>query len=156
VTCFFSRCFGGGEDVERTKGNLIMVATAQPKSDVTDLLAELRAVIDRREVLAGQDKSLAERKSQLEHQLLAFHEETGLEKLSGAGMSIGFDTSAMRTKYDPEKWREVLKWALDTGNDYIIQRKLTDSRVIELVKQGVALPTGLSLEPFVKMSVRRT
>jgi hypothetical protein len=125
------------------------------KIDMSELLAGLRSVIDEREELARQDKILSERKSRIERELMQFHESTGLESCSGAGMSVTFNDDAMRAKYDPEQWPGIVKWAVESGHDYIIQRRLTDAKILDLVANGVALPEGLTLEPFVKMNIRR-
>lgn len=125
------------------------------KTTPTTLLAELRGVIDQREELAKQDRTLAQRKEQIERALLAYHNDTGLDSLSGAGLSVSFDGDAMRAAYDPEKWKDIVRWAVESGNDFIVQRRLTDAKVIDLVKNGVELPPGLTLENYTKLSVRR-
>jgi uncharacterized protein YlxW (UPF0749 family) len=129
-----------------------MVAQA---TNVTETLRMLRQVIDEREQLAAQDKVLSERKSALEAELLNFHASTGLNSCAGAGLSVTFDDGAVRAKYDPSKWADIVKWAVSTGNDHIIQRRLTDAKVIDLIENGTALPEGLTVESYTKLSTRR-
>jgi hypothetical protein len=126
-----------------------------PRATVNELLTELRDVIDQRERLSTQDSALSKRKSYLEHELLAVHESEGVDSVSGAGMTVSFDDAAMRVKYDPEKWAGICRWAIETGNDHIIQRRLTDAKVMDLIENGTALPEGLTVENYVKISTRR-
>lgn len=122
---------------------------------VTTLLEELRTVIDERETISTRDSVLSARKLELEHALIGYHETTGLTSVKGGGMTVSFDDDALRAKYDPEKWQSIMQWAVQSGHDYIVQRRLTDAKVIALIKDGVELPEGLSLESFCKISTRR-
>lgn len=126
-------------------------ATQKP----TALLAELRRVIDARELLAEEDRKLSERRQQIERELLAFHEMSGLEKVAGAGVTVSFDPEAVRCNYDPERWDGIVRWAVETGNLHVIQRRLTDGKILDLVREGTELPEGLTLAPYTKISVRR-
>lgn len=125
----------------------------QPNTET--LLAELRSLSDQIDELEKQKKTLEERWDEIEHDLLAFHKTTGLGSISGGGMSISFDDAAMRARYDPDKFAEVMKWAAENDCTYIIQRRFSDAKVLELVDAGVALPDGLNLENYCKVSIRR-
>jgi hypothetical protein len=120
-----------------------------------NVLGELREVIDERERLATADRELSKRREALERELLAFHEDSGLDSLAGAGLSVSFDAAAMRAKYEPERWADIVRWAVTTGHDHIIQRRLTDAKVLDLIENGVELPPGLTVENYTKLSVRR-
>lgn len=120
-----------------------------------ELLADLRSIIDQREELARQDRELSGRKAYLERKLLAYHETTGIEKITSSGMSVSFNGQAMRARYDPEKWIDIVKWAVDTNNLQIIQRSTSDAKIVDLVVHGTPLPEGLTLENYVKISCRR-
>lgn len=123
---------------------------------VTGLLEELRGILDEREQLASRDQELSSRKSEIERALIEYHEASGLETVKGGGLSISFDPSATRAKYDPESWAAIVRWAVETGNEHLVQRRLTDSRVADLVANGIPLPDGLTLETYCKVSTRRT
>jgi hypothetical protein len=135
-----------------------MVATAQASTarpNINATLARLKAVIDEREQLAAKDRTLSEERARLEAELLGFHGSTGLNSLSGAGLSVSFDDTAVRVRCEPSRWADIVKWAVSTGNDHVIQRRLTDAKVIELIENGTPLPEGLSVESYTKLSVRR-
>lgn len=132
-----------------------MTIATETTIPVTSLLEELRGIIDERETIAARDSTLSRRKSEIEVALLSYHDATGLESVKGGGMSVSFDGDACRAKYDPEKFNEIMAWAVATGNQHILQRRLTDARIVSLIKDGVALPDGLSVEPYTKISTRR-
>jgi hypothetical protein len=134
---------------------LVKEIAEQDQGEVGAVLAKLKTVRDLRSRLSDADALLGTVNQGLEKKLLDYHESSGLESLSGGGLSVSFDDSAMRAKYEPDKWPQLLAWAAQTGNEHIIQRRLTDSRVLDLVKSGVALPEGLGLESYVKISIRK-
>lgn len=119
------------------------------------IMEALRQIKDDKERLAAEEKRLNEAEARIMAELLDYHAQSGVDSLKGGGVTVSFDDEAMRAKYDPEKWANIVKWAAETGNDHIVQRRLTDSRVVELVANGVALPDGLTLETYTKVSVRR-
>jgi hypothetical protein len=130
------------------------IATVSPET-TEELLKELRRLSDRMDELNAENKTLSEQWDVIEGKLIAFHRASGLKSISGGGMSISFDPEAMRTKYDPSKFAEVFKWAADNHYEYIIQRRFTDAKILELIDSGVALPDGLSMEAYTKVSARR-
>lgn len=78
----------------------------------------------------------------------------GQDKATAAGLTFSMVTKD-RAKYDPGEWPNIVKWAVETGNDHIIQRRLTDAKVVELIANGVALPWGLTVESYRDVQVRR-
>lgn len=122
--------------------------------NVEAVLTELRALRDRKDELNASLKAVSEHEASLQAALLDWHAETNLESVKGGGLSVSFKPD-FRAKYTPELWPEIVKWAVATGNDHIIQRRITDAKVIELVDNGVALPDGLNLEAYVKLNIRR-
>ncbi len=124
-------------------------------SNVGSVLQNLRALIDLREKVAELDTALSKRKTELEGKLLDIQKSSGLSSFADFGVSVTFDTGAFRAKYDPEKFNDVMKWAVETGNEFIIQRRLTDAKILGLIDEGVSLPEGLSVESYTKISVRR-
>lgn len=79
----------------------------------------------------------------------------GVDKASAHGLTVSI-REKWRAKYDPEKWPGVVAWAIGEGHAQIVQRRLTDAAVMELVDNGVPLPDGLSVEPYKDLDVRRT
>lgn len=122
---------------------------------VEALLSELHSTMNEADDLNERLAVVKARRDQIERDLLAFHKTTGLTSFSGAGIGVTVDPSAMRAGYDPEKWNDLVNWCAATGNQHLIQRRLTDSRVIDLWETTGALPEGLKLESYTKISVRR-
>ncbi|GIW77973.1 MAG: hypothetical protein KatS3mg104_3036 [Phycisphaerae bacterium] len=122
---------------------------------VNELLVELRNIIDERQKLSEEDRKLSSRKAEIEQKLISIHERTKLQQLKGGGLTISFDPEALRVRYDPERWADLLQWASENGHEYIVQRRLNDSAIISLVTSDGAMPPGVTFDPYVKISIRR-
>jgi hypothetical protein len=133
----------------------IAQALAEVPTDIKTILPNLRQVIDLREQIADLDKQLSARKQELELKLIEHHKANGVDAVTGGGVSVSFDPTAMRTTYDPEKFESIFRWCAETGHTYLIQRRFTDAKVMALIDDGVALPEGLGVEQYVKLNVRR-
>lgn len=63
--------------------------------------------------------------------------------LKGVGkLTVEKDKCSFR--YDPDKWNDLVEWASSTGNQHIIQRRLNDSMIEDLVDVGVELPAFIT------------
>lgn len=121
--------------------------------ELLDEYAELRGQVSD---LEAQKRIFSGRMKEIERILVNHAEATGCSKFGNGKVSCTIDAEAMRAAYDPELWPEVVKWAVATGNDHIIQRRLSDAKVLELIDNDVPLPDGLRLEPYTKVSIRRS
>lgn len=123
-----------------------------------DLLRELRAVRDQRDELNSQLSALSGREIDLTNRLRDRMKSDGLgkdgAKLSGEGITVTW-REKWRASCAPDKWEEVMRWALATGHGYIFQRRLTDANVMSIVDSGVSLPDGLSVEAYATLDTRR-
>jgi len=113
---------------------------------------EVRGAIDD---LNARLKVLSKDRIHLEKRILEYSEETELTKFGNDAVTVSVNNDALRAKYNPETWPEIIKWAVETSNDHIIQRRLTDAKVVELFNAGTEFPDGLSLEQYAKLSIRR-
>lgn len=123
--------------------------------NVGEVLKELRAIRDAREVIGGEDSKLAGRESELKSLLFHFHEDTGLTQVADHGLSVVFTPGKLRIGYVAEKWDELQKWLTDNGYGYCIQRRLNEAKLRELVDSGTALHEGLKVEPFTDIRITR-
>lgn len=104
-----------------------------------------------------------ERKAKMERSLLVDIEtdieskmkELGIESASEDGVSVSTKTK-WRAKYEPELWGDIVKWAASSGLDYVVQRRLNDAKIMELVDNGIALPQGLTVESYNDLAFRRS
>lgn len=144
----------------RTKAKAELDDKAENLSRLSDpinmeaTLAEYMGLIAERERLNELDRRLGKRKGEIESQLIRFSETSGLKSFEDERIRITVDEK-MRAKYDPEQWPNIMKWAAESGHDFIIQRRLSDQRVISLIVEGVELPDGLTTEPYMHVSFRR-
>jgi hypothetical protein len=121
---------------------------------IGELLAAFRKAQDYKDECDEALKSARQACDVLELKIKIAMEHAGTEKTSAHGVTASIVTK-WRAKYAPDKWSDLVKWAAGNGYDYLIQRRLTDSKVMELVDQGVELPDGLSVESYKDINFRR-
>lgn len=126
--------------------------------NLSDLLTEKRRLQD---AIDAINRELSEAKrvnDDLERQILDAMTAQGMTedgaKLTAGGITVTRKTK-WRAKYEPEKWEAVHKWLVDSGYGYCIHRRMTDSKIMELVDSGVALPDGLGVESYTDLDFRR-
>lgn len=81
--------------------------------------------------------------------------ELGIESAAEDGVSISVKTK-WRARYNPELWADIVQWAAANGVAYIVQRRMNDAKIMELVDNGIALPEGLSVESYQDLAFRRS
>jgi len=123
--------------------------------NIGELLAAFRTAQDHKDDCDAALKRARETCDVLELKIRLAMESQGTEKTSAHGVTASIVTK-WRAKYTPEKWGDLVKWAAANGYDYLIQRRLTDTKVMELVDKGVALPEGLSVESYKDINFRRS
>lgn len=82
-------------------------------------------------------------------------EEMGIESVAQDGVNLTL-RKKWRAKYEPELWGDIVKWAASSGLDYVVQRRLNDAKIMELVDNGIALPQGLTVESYNDLAFRRS
>lgn len=125
--------------------------------NVKQILSRLLDIRNRKERLRAEEKELSGQQRALEYDLLEIHETTDQTKfeVDGVPLAASVNPNAMRARYDPEAWPETQKWLIEHDYGHVIQRRLNDRAVVELLDQGVELPDGLSVEAYPKLSIRR-
>lgn len=91
----------------------------------------------------------------LESQILEMLEALDIESVAADGLNVK-RVEKWRAKYDPARWSEIVSWAVSNGFDYLVQRRLNDAKIMELIDQGIRLPDGLSVECYSDLSFRRS
>ena len=128
-------------------------------STIPELAAEYRSLWDELDIIEQQKKELASKMADIERRISEAMHLAGKVNDGDADTVAGVMRIAVRQKwraqYDPEKWSDIVKWCADNGHDYLIQRRLTDSKVMDLVDNGVSLPDGLTVQPFTDLDFRR-
>jgi hypothetical protein len=127
---------------------------AGPTPAIDNLLIELRRVWDEEDGLNDRLNALGKRKAAIKALLLDYHTSSGLASFANELIGASFKAD-LRARVDPEKWADLHKWAVDTGNTHIFHRRLTDTKVKELLNEGVALPEGLTLESYTAINLWR-
>ena len=128
--------------------------TATIPASVGEALSELRSLSDEIDTHAAALKDLNKRWDELERFLEEQGETLGLRSFSNDHITATL-VSDLRVNYDPEKWADLLKWSLDTGNLGVVQRRLGDRVLKDLLDSGHAIPPGVTFLPYTKVSIRR-
>lgn len=120
-----------------------------------DLCAAFRAKRDQLDEIEAQAKAMRKTCDELEGEIMRRLEATGAESITAAGVTFTVKTK-FRATYDPSEWAALVRWASDNGLDYIVQRRLNDAKILELVDKGVVLPDSLSIQSYKDLSFRRS
>lgn len=119
------------------------------------LLQQFREKRDALDVAEQNAKAARAEVHALEAQILERLEALDVESVAAEGLNVK-RVEKWRAKYDPARWSEIVSWAVDNGFDYLVQRRLNDAKIMELIDQGIRLPDGLSVECYSDLSFRRS
>lgn len=128
--------------------------TATIPASVGEALSELRSLSDEIDTHTAALKDLNKRWDELERFLEEQGETLGLRSFSNDHITATL-VSDLRVNYDPEKWADLLRWSLDTGNLGVVQRRLGDRVLKDLLDSGQAIPPGVTFLPYTKVLIRR-
>lgn len=98
-------------------------------------------------------KPIKDLRDEIESRLMRHCEDEEIETLANDKITFKLVVKQI-ARYDPEHWEDIFKWAAESGNLDIIQRRLGDSKVAELAKTDTKFPKGLSIESINRPSVR--
>lgn len=122
---------------------------------IADMLADLRAVKDRKDELNAALKEENQKESEFEGEILAALEASGVDKASLKGAGTAARVVKWRAAYEPEQWDALVKWCAENNRTDLVQRRLADSRLLEMMDQGKELPAGVTMKPYPEVSFRR-
>ena len=125
-----------------------------PTPTTGELLDDLRNTMDVIDELNASIKAASKQRKAIEAKLQKMAESAGVDSFSNAQISVSFKED-FAAAYDPESWTDLMKWAVETGNFQLIQRRISTKPVKELIDNGMELPVGVRLEPLTRMNVRR-
>lgn len=131
----------------------------QTTIDFGVLLASLREIRDQKDAINAQLKKLNEREAEAERAILDAMTAAGLTA-PGQAVKAACGSATRHVKwraaYDPERWPQVVEWCCNQGRTDLIQRRLTDAKIMELVDSGTTLPEGMTVQPFEELYFRRS
>ena len=123
--------------------------------EVRKLLDRLRTVIDEREELAKQDKTLNAEKAGIEASIMAWAEKVGTDIFRCPRLTV---TLKEKTRYiiDPAKWKEFYEWAVANKCTHLLYKQASSGGFDDLVKAGAGVPAMVTMEDYTKLSARRS
>jgi len=125
------------------------------ETPINILLQQFREKRDALDVAEQAAKAARAEVHALETQILDTLEALDIESVAAEGLNVK-RVEKWRAKYDPARWSEIVSWAVANGFDYLVQRRLNDAKIMELIDQGIRLPDGLSVECYSDLSFRRS
>ena len=121
-------------------------------NETCELFRQIRDEIDEVE---GRLKVLKQELHTQEAKILEHLSSNGIDSIKAAGVTFTVKEK-FRATYDPELWPTIMDWATGCGFQHIIQRRLSDAKVLELIDAGVALPEGLTVQSYKDLAFRRS
>jgi hypothetical protein len=126
---------------------------------MTVLAARYRALWDSLDTIEATRKEITTEMNELESEMRDAMRHAGKHNDGDADTIAGVARVTWRSKwravYEPGLWSSIVKWAVDNNHEYIVQRRLTDAKIMSLIDQGVPLPEGLTVEPYDDLDIRR-
>lgn len=119
--------------------------------DLCRRYAETLAVLDK---LEDATKEFEAVKSAMRQEFINRARVEGVEKFSGAGVTVTIKDKLVE-KYDPQRWDEILKELVERGHGYCVHRRISVSKLQELMDAGERLPAGLTIETIKEVSHKR-
>lgn len=126
---------------------------------MNDLLGRYRALLDEKDDISAKLSGINSMIDDVEGGIRAKLESEGQwkpgAKIGAPGLTVTV-TEKARATYEPERWGEIVRWAAEHGLAHMVQRRLNDKAVLELIDGGKPLPAGLSIRFDTELSFRRS
>lgn len=120
-----------------------------------ELLTRLRNVMDEQDTTNQRLAELRADRDSIEAKLLDLHKTTKLTTFANDALTVSVAPNTMRVGYEPEKWDGIVKFFVEAGRTDLVQRRLSEGKILELLDSGAPLPDGLKFDGYTKISVRR-
>lgn len=124
-----------------------------------ELFTEMAAIMDEEAECKGCAASIKERKDACAQKIRDAFKAAGREqagtKVEHSGMQVTLKEK-YAAKHDPEKFADILKWVVETGNYGMVPKEFNKSRVQEAIDNGEEVPEGLVISRWTEMDFKRT
>lgn len=117
-------------------------------------LTELHRLMGEIDEANRQLSALKDARRDIEDSLRRDAEQQGVDSFRNELVTVTIREDFVAS-YDPDHWDDLVRWAGETGNTHIIQRRISTKPIQELIDNGSELPAGVRLEPQTKVTVRR-
>jgi hypothetical protein len=125
--------------------------------DIGKELAEWRRLLDEKERLTAELSDINKQCAAIERRVSGYCDTVGVDTIKVDGVLSVSVKQSLRIGYDKEKWDDLVRWAAASGNSHIVQRRISERPVKELIDTlGHEFPAHLfTMEEFNKVSTRR-
>jgi hypothetical protein len=126
----------------------------QTKPQIGDLLKSLDQLRSEKDEISYKLRGVQAQLDDVEADILSNLRDSGLARVSSDRLTVSI-TDKFRATYDPAKWPNIIRELVESGNEHLVQRRLTDAKVVELIESGGPIPDGLSVESYQQLSIRQ-
>lgn len=117
-----------------------------------EIAQEYADVLAAREKVNAESRRIAQRLGELDREVRDWCSAQGVEAIKGSGITLRVEQKPVVRVGD---WDRALRWIVEEGLSPLVQKRITASRLQELVVGGLPLPDDLSLEEIEKVAYSR-
>ena len=125
--------------------------------DIGKELADMRRLLDDKERLNAELSDINKAIGKIESRLSDYCEKVGVDQIKADGVLSVSVKKTLRIGYDKDNWDALVEWAATTGNHHIVQRRISERPVRELMDTlGDDFPAHLfTYDEYSKVSHKR-
>lgn len=101
--------------------------------DIGKELTEMRRLLDDKERLNAELSDINKEIAKIERRLSEYCEKVGVDQIKADGVLSVTVKKILRIGYDKDRWNNLVEWAASTGNTHIVQRRISERPVMELM-----------------------
>lgn len=126
----------------------------QGQHKVGDLLESLCETMGEIDELDSQTKVLKDRRRWIEGELLKQANAQGVSSFADESISVSIKEQTIAS-LDAEHFEDIVRWAVESENFGILQKRLGTRCALDLASNGESLPPGIDFDTIQKVSPRR-
>lgn len=124
------------------------------KLNLGELLSEYSSTLSKISEADTIAKKHRETQRFLQQEIMQRCEQQGVDRLVGKDISVSvIEKPVVKIQGD---WEQVIKELSEAGYSYLIQRRITASKLQEEMDNGLRLPDGIAIESVRSVSHRRS
>lgn len=125
--------------------------------DIGKELAEMRRLLDEKERHNAELSEINKAIAKIENRISDYCEKVGVDQIKVDGVLSVSVKKTLRIGYDKDRWDSLVEWAAATGNHHIVQRRISERPVKELMDTlGDNFPAHLfTYDEYNKVSHKR-
>lgn len=127
----------------------------KPLDEMTqgELLDEYRRLLDMSDRLGSVDRKISKAKAAAKERIIDLAAEQDVDAMVGRGISVRIkEKVVVRISGD---WNEIFKSFVDAGLGFLVQKRITATKLQDEFDAGLRLPDGVQLDEIVEVAHTR-